>query len=356
MRYHKKLNYKRIPFPTIFCRAPVFVVSSSPSDVKLRKDCVDKTKCIRYAKYSNNSYTIEVSGAFIDHHIDLPLFMILIQEAINTLNKKSKTLPNDLQIPLKRIDILLTNPRKTKNTYLPIVKSLERLSAFKLKILDKKENALICDGSLINKSYSSKEWLDYDAGVIHARLTSNTLNFFPIDDNKKNTKVTFINLPDLLKVQNGRSRAILKYYASQSKAYTDIKVNTLFKITGVDKLVGTDAKKRERMIIALKKLIESGYLIDFKYFAKKQVYRCCRADYFNEGEIDNINVSNLDYFDKYLARSKDKQTYQSWLQENPNGTGNLERHPYFIEEEDAERIRLNEKYGEDYDDDYLYNF
>jgi hypothetical protein len=304
LNYHKNLNYKRIPVPTIFCRAPVFVVSSSRSDVRARKDCADEDTFQRHASFANRDYVIEVKGNFVDHQIDLPLFMILIQEAINYRPAEAKSIPSDIQISLTRLDILLTNPRKSKATYTSIVKSLKRLSTMKLKIWDKKHKVFISDGALISKINGIMDWLDYKAGHISVHLTDNCLNFFPLTNDKKNPKVTFIDLPKLLKVSNGRSRAILKYYASQSKLYTDVTVKSLFKITGVDKLSGSDAKKREHMITALNRLVESGYLVDYKYFKESKIYRCCRADYFKKGQIDTIIKSNLDYFDKFLTLSQ----------------------------------------------------
>jgi hypothetical protein len=316
-----------LPLPTIFCRAPIFITSSSSTDIKSRRDCISVDKRERSVIFTDNIYRIAISGSFVDHRIDLPLFMVIVQEAINTLPPKAKRLPDEFEVGLDRLICLLKRKKlNKKEAFSPITRSLDRLSRLHLNIVERESKKVLCDGVLLKRHSKHKEWLDYDNKVINIGFSQNLQNLYPFNSNER--RITFIDLPAMLCLKNGLSRSILKYYASHDQHFTDVTEKALYRITGIDKLSSPDDKNRERVKDSLKELEKTEYLADFKYLKKLKRFRCCRADYYPKGTIEYIDKSNLDTFERYLTKEQKLANRQEILKKH-----NLSYDPKSDEEE-----------------------
>jgi hypothetical protein len=246
------INDKNIPISKSINRTSMF----APIQKKLFNKTSEQSNSLLF---KDRNYTLSMYGNQLNHTYDYPLLALIIKHWLNSRikNEESKT----VKVMMSEIyDVFNFTFDKTKNkNYNPIASSIERLHGANMR-LENKQIKIKEWSSLINNpkmSYGEFGYIEVEIGNILKKLYKTIINIQDLNS-------SLIDINQITSTRSETSKALMKFFMSQSKSYVDFKVDLLSKILGYDNRQLTAAKKREYIKKALNELVSTGFLITFE--------------------------------------------------------------------------------------------
>jgi hypothetical protein len=252
---HTKLgiiNDKNIPMSKSLNRTSMF----APIQKKYFNKTTEQSHSLLF---KDRYYKLSIYGNQLNHTYDYPLLALIIKHWLNSRVKNQES--NTVKVLMSEIyDVFNFTFDKTKNkNYNPIASSIERLHGANMR-LENKQIKIKEWSSLINNpkmSYGEFGYIEVEIGNILKKLYE---TIFSIE----HLYSSFIDINKLIAAPSENSKALMKFFMSQSNSYVDFKVELLSKILGYDNRQLTAAKKREYIKKALNELVGTGFLITFE--------------------------------------------------------------------------------------------
>jgi hypothetical protein len=156
-------------------------------------------------------------------------------------------------------DVFKFTFNKTNKNFNPIESSIERLHGANMRLVTKKVKVKEWS-SLINNPkmvFGEFGYIEVEIGNVLKKLYKDIFSIQHLES-------SFIDINQIISAPTEKSKALMKFFMSQSKNYIDYKFNLLSKVLGYDKRDLKDHKKREYIKKALNELVGVGYLTTFE--------------------------------------------------------------------------------------------
>lgn len=208
--------------------------------------------------FEDRNYKLSMYGNKLNHTYDYPLLALIIKHWLNSRvnNIETKT----VKVTLSEIyDVFKFTFNKTNKNFNPIESSIERLHGANMRLVTKKVKIKEWS-SLINNPkmvFGEFGYIEVEIGNVLKKLYKDIFSIQHLES-------SFIDINQIISAPTEKSKALMKFFMSQSKNYIDYKFNLLSKVLGYDKRDLKDAKKREYIKKALNELVGIGYLTRFE--------------------------------------------------------------------------------------------
>ncbi len=252
---HKKLgiiNDKNIPISKPLNRTSMF----EPIQARHRNNTIDQSNSLLF---KDKNFKLSMYGNKLNHTYDYPLLALIIKHWLNSRVKEVET--QKVKVTLSEIyNILNLTFDKTKDkNYIPIESSILRLHGANMRLETKKVKIKEWS-SLINNPkmvFGEFGYIEVEIGNVLNKLYKDIFSIQHLES-------SFIDLNQITSVRSESTRALMKFFMSQSKSFIDFKFGLLCKVLGYDKRDIKERKKREYIKDSLKELVNIGYLTTFE--------------------------------------------------------------------------------------------
>lgn len=251
---HKKLgiiNDKNIPISKPLNRTSMF----EPLQKKYFNKLTEQTNSLLF---EDRNYKLSMYGNKLNHTYDYPLLALIIKHWLNSRVNNAET--KTVKVTLSEIyDVFKFTFNKTDKNYIPIESSILRLHGANMRLETKKVKIKEWS-SLINNPkmvFGEFGYIEVEIGNVLKKLYKDIFSI-------KHLESSFIDLNQITSVRSESTRALMKFFMSQSKSFIDFKFDLLCKILRYDQRDLKDHKKREYIKKALNELVGVGYLTTFE--------------------------------------------------------------------------------------------
>jgi hypothetical protein len=248
------INDKNIPISKSINRTSMF----APIQKKLFNKTSEQSNSLLF---KDRNYKLSMYGNQLNHTYDYPLLALIIKHWLNSRikNEESKT----VKVMMSEIyDVFNFTFDKTKNkNYNPIASSIERLHGANMRLETKEIKLKIKEwSSLINNPkviYGEFGYIEVEIGNILKKLYKTILNIQDLNS-------SLIDINQITSAPSETSKALMKFFMTQSKNYIDFKIDLLSKTLNYDNRQLKENRKREHIKKALNELVDIGFLTTFK--------------------------------------------------------------------------------------------
>lgn len=258
------INDKNIPISKPLNRTSMF----EPIQARHRNNTIDQSNSLLF---KDKNFKLSMYGNKLNHTYDYPLLALIIKHWLNSRVKEVET--QKVKVTLSEIyNVLNLTFDKTKDkNYIPIESSILRLHGANMR-LETKKIKIKEWSSLINNPkmlFGEFGYIEVEIGNVLNKLYKDIFSIQHLES-------SFIDLNQITSVRSESTRALMKFFMSQSKSFIDFKFDLLCKVLGYDKRDIKERKKREYIKDSLKELVSIGYLTTFETRDSEQLTKLAK--------------------------------------------------------------------------------